>query len=171
MDIFEFEFLIQKTISMINKRVVAFKKELRSLPTEEVPEPISPEMLIKGYETMGLNVVPGLQSVDEEDDSNYFTDTSDVRSRFEKLNKVKARLIRLYHSEFLSNLIDQALDKVERNKPVPHDKIKKGDIVLLIENNTKRYLYPLGRVESTEENELGEVTAAVILKGCSRERV
>ena len=46
-----------------------------------------------------------------------------------------------------------------------------GDVVLLTDKHLKQYQYPMGRVLKVEENELGEVTAAVVLKGDTREKV
>jgi hypothetical protein len=63
----EFEFLIAKVTSLTNKRPIAFKACLRSLPSENVPIPITPEILVRGYETLALNVVPDLQPVEHDD--------------------------------------------------------------------------------------------------------
>ena len=55
--------------------------------------------------------------------------------------------------------------------PVKHDKMKIGDLVLLVEKNTKRYMYPMGRVLQVDYNDLGESTAATTLKGDTGETV
>ena len=80
-------------------------------------------------------------------------------------------MVDIYHSEFLTNLIHQATDRKNRYKPVKHVKLGVGDIVLLEEKFTKRYHYPLGRVLKVDTNSLGEVTAAKIRKGTTREIV
>ena len=172
LDYFDFDLLICKVISIINKRPICFQRKLSSLELEECPLAISPEMMIKGYETNSLNVVPSLQSYADEDDSpDYSNLVSETRSSYSKLVKVKDRLLDLYHTEFLTNLIGQAVDKSDRYRPVPHERLHPGDIVLLVEKNTKRYLYPMGRVLSVEVNELNESTAARVLKGDTREVV
>ena len=176
LDYFQFELLIAKAVSLINKRPIAFKDGLRAPTTEDVPMAISPEMLIKGYETCSLTVMPQLQYVDDNDDdnSNDYTSvphTDRIKTNFTNLNKVRKRLVDLYHTEFLSTLMVQAVDKKDRYKPVKHDVLRPGDIVLLVEKNTKQYHYPMGRVESVEKNSLGEVTAAKIIKGGTREKV
>ena len=171
LDYFQFELLVSHTISLLNKRPIAFTSSLRSLPSEEVPIPITPDMIIRGYDTCVLNVIPELHEEIDEDHSVDYSCSSNIRNQYESLVKAKSRLNEIYHSEFLNTLIVQAIDKNDRYKPVPHDLIKKGDIVLLVEKHSKRYMFPMGRVVSTEVNELGEVTAAVILKGSTRERV
>ena len=166
----DFSFLVGKVVSIVNKRPVAFKENLAALSSDEVPSPITPEMLILGYDTPTVNLIPDLEFCEDSDlSSNY--DPKSIVNKYEKLRKVRSRLIEEYHKDFLTNLIGQAVDKPERYKPVLHHKIKPGDIVLLVETFTKRYLYPMGRVLSTEVNELGEVTAARILKGGTREVV
>ena len=77
----------------------------------------------------------------------------------------------LYHSEFIRTLIKQAVDKNDRYKPVNHKQLHMDDLVLLVEDNTKRYMYPMGRVIQMESNDFGETTAARILKGERRPRL
>lgn len=163
----DFQFLIAKTVHLINKRPVAFKESLRSLPLDEIPVSISPEMLCKGYETASINILPSMQSSDDEYDPNHVN----VVDHFDKLCKIKDKLIHLYHSQFLTTLIDQAVDKKDRYKRVLHKNLEPGDVVLLVEQNCKRYNYPMGRVSRVETNDLGEVTAAYVFKGKTRETV
>jgi len=172
LDYFEFEFLISKAVNIINKRPIAFKDSLRNLQPDELPQVISPEMLIRGYETPGINVVPGMQVLTDDDPSDSYTDLPPVAvDRFSKLNRVKSRLLEIYHGEFIGTLIAQAIDKPDRYRSVPHKSLSVGDLVLLIEKNSKRYLYPMGRVLDVEINDLGEVTAAHVMKGATREKV
>ena len=58
----EFEFLMSKTIYLINKRPIAFKNALRD-SSLEVPDPITLEMLIRGYELTSIHLIPDLQPV------------------------------------------------------------------------------------------------------------
>lgn len=164
----DFQFLISKTIHLINKRPVAFKESLRSLPIDEVPQPITPEMLCRGYETISINVLPNMQSGEDEYNPNS---SETARNHLERLCKIKDKMIHLYHSEFLATLIEQAVDKKDRYKRVLHKSLEPGDVVLLVEKHCKRYNYPMGRVERVEINDLGEVTAAYVFKGSSRETV
>jgi hypothetical protein len=170
LNISEFEFLIAKVISLINKRPVAFKEVLRSLPREDVPSPITPEILLRGYETLALNVVPNLQPV-QNDDYVPGSHQSNIKPNYERLRKVRERFIDLYHSEFLTTLVSQAVDKPDRYRPVLHKDLKPGDVVLLTDKNTKRYHFPMGRVHTVERNSLGEITAARVFKGGTREMV
>ena len=170
LDFFDFHFLIQKVIHLINKRPIAFKDRLRSLPPDQLPACITPELLIRGYESSTINVVPFLQTCEGDSDPDY--DGSDgVRSDFLKLKKVRERLVDAYHEDFLTNLLCQAVDKAERYKPVKHMVLKPGDIVLLADKFLKRYCFPMGRVLSVDTNSMGEVTAAHVLKGDTKEQV
>ena len=99
------------------------------------------------------------------------SDSTSLTERYSKLQKVRNNLVSLYHEEFLKTLIHQATNESDRFKPVPHKAIKPGDIVLLDEKFSKRYGFPMPRVVSTEVNDLGEVTAARVFKGNSRETV
>ena len=67
LDYFDFNFIIGKTINLINKRQIAFKEGLRSMSLEQVPEASTPEILLKGYDTCSLNVIPELQPVEIDD--------------------------------------------------------------------------------------------------------
>jgi len=173
LDYFDFSFLVEKAISLINKRPIAFKSTLRSLAPDEIPQVITPEMIIRGYETMGVNVVPELHIENDDDDNSptYSDLPSHTRLQFSKMNKARSNLLEVYHREFLCTLVDQAVDKCDRYKPVLHKMLRVGDIVLLVEKTSKRYMYPMGRVVEVQKNDLGEVTAAYIVKGATRERV
>ena len=174
LDYFQFEQLILKIKSLINKRPIAFKSELSSLKLSEIPEPITPEMLVRGYETSMLDIVSSEETlhVDSDDDSDDFSPgVESVCKLYKNLRAAKGRLLDAYHHEFLNNLISQAVDKKDRYKPVKHEHLKVGDIVLLVEPNVKRLSYPMGKIERVERNELGEATAAYVFKGKTRESV
>ena len=102
---------------------------------------------------------------------DYVPGENSAVDKYRKLREAKERLVKHYHGEFLNTLIVQAIDKKDRYKKVKHEKLQVGDIVLLVEHCTKRYLYPMGRVQSEESNDLDEVTAVYIFKGASREVV
>ena len=169
LDYFDFEMIVQNAIHLINKRPIAFKEGMRSLKIDECPEPITPEIILKGYETCSINVIPYLQSNGDEEDPDYGEDP--IRKKYSVLRKVRENLYETYHNEFLATLMVQATDKKGRYVPTPHRALVIGDIVLLTEKNTKRYDYEMGRVVNIETNSLGEVTAARIRKGKSREVV
>ena len=170
LDYFDFQFIVDKTVNLINKRPVAFGESLRSLPPDQVPTCVTPEMLMRGFDCVAVNVIPQLQPI--EDDYDPKVDSVDViRSEHDKLRKVRERLVEYYHADFITNLISQAVDKSDRYKPVTHKSVKPGDIVLLVDKYLKRYHYPMGRVTSVETNSLGEVTAARVIKGDTRESV
>ena len=166
----EFEFIVAKAVSIINKRPIAFKESLRDVPLAELPEVITPEILLRGYDTPSLNIIPDLQS-SQDDDSGESYSPAPLRETYSKLRKIRERLMELYHHEFLGNLIHQAVDKPNRYKPMLHKNLEPGDIVLLAEKLSKRSVFPMARVVSVETNEAGEVTAARVFKGSTRETV
>ena len=165
----DFEFLICQIIHIINRRPIAFKEMLRDNTGNVLPDPITPEILMRGHSLVSFNVIPELQSEPELDPSwgqvNYIRDT------YFKLRKVRENLNKIYHEEFLFNLMMQSVDKQGRYQPTTHKEIRKGDVVLLKEDFTKPHNYPLALVIDTVVNDLGEVTAAVLRKGGSRETV
>ena len=61
----DFEFLICKTVHLVNRRPVAFKDSLRDTTGDTVPEPITPEVLIHGTSLISVNLLPSLQEVND----------------------------------------------------------------------------------------------------------
>ena len=162
MSYYDFEFLISHVIHLINRRPIAFKQALRD-STIDIPQPITPEMLIKGHELTSLNLIPGLQPLQLDED--FIPTTNSIESTFQQLCKVRRNLVDIYHGEFLSTLVQQAVDRKNRYVQVQHDLIKPGDVVLCKEEATKRNNYPLGIIVDTIKNNLGEVTQAMVKKG------
>ena len=165
MELPDFQLLITKTQHIINRRPVAFKEVLQNSDEEDVLSPITPEMLIYGRELVSMDLIPHAEQGDE-----GFNEMR-LSWQFKKLSKANSKLVELYSTEFLRNLMIQAVDKKERYKPVVHKSISPGDLVLLVEANTKRSNYPLGIVQSVTRNALNEVTSALIRKGRTRETV
>ena len=170
LDFRDFEYLIAQTIHLVNRRPVAFKNALRDIPGDDVPEPITPEILIHGYELVSVNVIPKLH-IDSNPEWHPGALLEELRNNYQQLQKVRDHLITIYQEEFLTNLMEQATDRKDRYKSVSHKSIKPGDIVLLKESFTKPNDYPLGIVRNVEVNCLGEVTGATIFKGKTRELV
>jgi hypothetical protein len=157
---------------MINRRPVAFKDGLRNT-TDYVPEAITPEMLIHGFSLTSLNTIPNLQpSPDERDPDWNLSETNSIKitDEFQKIRKARDRLNNSYHSEFLSTLVNQAVDKKGRYESVKHSNLEEGDIVLLKDKYSKPTNYPMGKIIGVDVNSLGESTSAWILKG-NKEKV
>ena len=169
LELLDFELLIAKAVYLINKRPIAFKDGLRTLDPDDVPTSITPELLIRGDDTPGLGIIPQLQPLENEKDVDYGNDSIEVA--YGKLRRTREKFLKLYHGEFLTTLIHQAVDKPGRYKPKKHQELHPGDVVLLVDKFQKQYNYPMGRILSVEKNSLGEVTAANVLKGDTRERV
>lgn len=169
----DFEFFVAQTVHLVNRRPVAFRDSLRDCDGGELPEIITPELLIHGHNLLSANVIPSLQSVSETNgDPDFQLDPDDrIKRSFTKLCKVRANLIELYNSEFLVNLIGQATNNKSRYKPVSHAALRVGDVVLLKEQFTKPTNYPMGIIKELNINDLGEVTGATVLKGSTREIV
>ena len=135
-------------------------------------EIITPELLLYGRELISMNVIPQLLPTPDGDEDYRPSGTSDlIKSRFKKLAKIRERLINQYNQEFRITLMNQATDKKQRYSPVKHVKLSVGDIVLLRDDFCKQSQYPMAIVESVVTNSLGEVTAAYLFKGLTREKV
>ena len=150
---------------------MAFKEGLRDSSGDEVPEAITPEILIHGHSLTSLNIIPDLQNTSNEE-GNWIPGKDHVevvRGSFSKLKKIRAKLIENYNCQFLGNLMHQATNEKERYKAVTHKKLEVGDIVLLKEPYMKPFNFPMAIVKDLQINDLGEVTGAVVRKGSSRE--
>ena len=163
----DFDFIVCKTTHLVNRRPIAFKEFLRDTSGDEVPQVVTPEMIIHGRPLASINVIPYLQSIPDSDPDW----SNNIPSIFEKLQKVRQNLIKLYNEEFVGKLIYQAVNKQDRYKPVHHQMVSVGDIVLLKEPYAKPHNYPLARVKEVVVNINGEVTGIVAIKGKNREIV
>ena len=103
---FDFQFLISNVVHLLNRRPIAFQSALRD-SSINVPEPITPEMLIRGYELTSLNLIPDLQPLPEDLDFNPSFDS--INQTFQKLSKVRSNLIRIYHDEFTNTLLQSSI--------------------------------------------------------------
>lgn len=169
----EFEFIVSQTIHLVNRRPIAFQEGLRDKADEVVPDPITPEKLIHGFDLTSLNLIPELQP-DPEYDPEWMagSDSVDMAKRtYNKLKKVRTLLTETYHSEFLGHLMKQATNEKSRYRPVTHQRLQIGDIVLLKEENCKPINYPMARVKEVKVNVNNEVTDAILIKGKNRELV
>lgn len=170
----DFQFLIDRTNSLINKRPIAFKTAIRSNDCNEyLPSPITPETLIYGREVPSLTILPSLTEEFDVSDLPYNLENlnSHIINSSAKLSKCNRLLVQLYNEEFLHTLSSQASDKPGRYTPVKNHNIEIGDVVLLKENHCKPGNYPLGVIKSIIKNSLEEVTEVSLLKGKSRETV
>ena len=167
----DFEFLICKTVHIINRRPVAFSEVLRDNDSKcALPNVITPETLMRGHELVSMNLIPDLQSYDEPPNWDENEDSVDsLRKNYTKLRNSLDKLNDIYYSEFLAKLAHQATNEKDRYKPVKNDVLNVGDIVLMIEPFSKPSQNKLGRIEELVFNDLGEATEAVIHKGSTGE--
>ena len=164
---FDFDFLVCQVVHLANRRPIAFKEALRDNDAE-VPDSITPELLIWGYELSSLNLIPDLQPVPTGEEE-FHMPTYKLNQDFVQLSRVRNSLMDLYHNEFLQTLLGQAVDRKGRYRPVDHLPLAVGDIVLIKEENTKISNYPLGVIKEIFLNYIGEVTHAVVLKERTRQ--
>ena len=123
---------------------------------------------IFGIELPSVNVLPPANSLEE--DPNYLpAGDKDILGNFDKLQKVRERMIQVHVDEFISSLKSQATQLSGQYQPVKHDKLEVGQIVMIKEPNSKIIDYPLGIVTEVTENDLGEVTEVVLKKGRTSE--
>ena len=139
---------------------------LRTDQDEFSIKPISPSMVVKGYDIKALNIIPELHvDLDEPPDWKSVNSINSLTKNYEKLQKTRNSLIKLYNQEFIIKLMDQAVDKNDRYKPTVHHIIKKNNIVHLKENYLKNFKYPMAIVKEVIKNSKGEVTACLVKKG------
>ena len=167
----DFEFTVSQTVHLVNRRPIAFKEALRDNAGPDVPEPITPECLIRGYTLMSVNIIPSLQPVPDIDEDWSTNPVEKLRDQYRKLRSVRLKLIELYHSEFVSNLTSQAVNRKDRYVPKVQHPLQVGDVVLIKEPFSKPCNYPMGLIKSVLTNANGEVTGAEVLKGSNREIV
>ena len=163
----DFEFIILQTVHLVNRRPVAFQEGLRDSSDEVIPDPITPERLIHGYELVSVNLIPELQP-DPSPDPDWQINAdpiSTVKDSYQKLKNVRSKLIETYNNEFLGTLMKQATNIKDRYRPVTHKKLQIGDIVLIKEENCKPMNFPMAIVKRVTTNINNEVTGAVLQKG------
>jgi len=169
-----FRLVVAECKQLINARPVAYKEALRDCENEDLPAPISPELLLTGRELITCNVIPYAQPSEADVDEDWTTGTNmlqSLRNEYSKIRKVRSRLIKDYNEDFLGNLVAQAVDTRDRYKRVPHEKLRVGDIILLKEQNMKSNLYPKAIVREVVTNVNNEVTCVIAMKGNTRETV
>lgn len=109
-----------------------------------------------------MNVIPALQPEQFSDDSEWSPDSlSDIKAKFKKVKKVRARLVELYNPEFFVTLVQQAVIEKDRF-PVRHHRLDIGDVVLLGEKHLKPNRFPTAIVRKLTVNLLNETTGTVI---------
>ena len=158
-DFLSFQAVIRQCVCYANKRPVTQQGSLRS-SNEEDCMVITPEYLKFGYS------LPILE-IDYKTDEWTEDKVSELMS-IENLRKVieaKDRVRKLYSTEFLYGLIDDATKLRGKYLPVNHQKLKPGDIVLIKDSFIKAANYPLAKVLSVEENSIGETVRVVLKKG------
>ena len=164
---YDFLFTLRQSVNIINRRPIAFREKLTSNDID-LPDVITPEQLIYGRTLTSMNIIPEMHPIDE---TNLEVLDSNIPTSFDKLNKMRNRLIKIYNEEFVQDLVRQATNETNRYRPKLHHKLKVGDIVFIKDPLLKPLKYPLGKVLEAFENELNEVTQVKILKGNSGEIV
>ena len=163
----DFTFLISEAKMLINKRPIAYKNILcKDDFNEDLLNPLTPEIIIKGYDVACVNIIPQLNCDDDWYQGDLLLDNEQklIKTRYNKLNKVKSNLEKLYHEEFIANLKTQATDRKNRYSPVSHQRLSIGDLVSIKSDLIKPFNYPLAIVMDVEYNDIGEVVSAKLRK-------
>ena len=156
----EFEFFVSEANHIVNRRPISFLESVRDSSNEcPLPTPLTPEMIIHGYELVTANVIPDLEPKEVE-----WTPQSAV-NMYEKLTKVRKRMLDLYSQELVSTLVKQSTNIPNRYTPKKHTKLGVGDLVLIKEQFTKRAHLPMAIVKEIQTNSLDEVTTVTVKKG------
>lgn len=160
LDIKDFHFFVQHRIHVINKRPISFREVLReNSPSRDLPEIITPELLVKGREVHSINIVPELHTGPLV--SGASVPDGDSHS---PMAVVRQRLAKIYDEQLRQTLLTQATDKKGRYKTVRHTALQPGDIVLLADPFLKQYNFPVAMVCSVEKNSIGEVTEVIVTR-------
>ena len=116
LNFFEFQYIIAQTICIVNKRPVAFHEGLRDTESDEIPAPITPELLLRGYEVPVINIIPELQEIPENDPEWNINPAKEIQDNWSKLRTVGKNLLEIYTDEFLVQLTKQAVNaKIDLN--------------------------------------------------------
>ena len=146
LDFPDLEYLVCYVVHLVNRRPLTFKESLRQSPQSDLsmPFPITPEILMKGHELLSVNVIPHIRDTPDDNDPDWetFNNPGSIKNGYERLNKCREVLLKLYRCEFTSNLMAQSTNVRGRYKPVSHENLKCGDLVLLKEPLLKQTDYP-----------------------------
>ena len=161
----DFELLVAECSHIVNRRPICWKEGLRDCsPSQNIPTPITPELILRGYELVSVNVLP-IENKDE------WKPHGSPETLFDNLTEVRESLYSIYQNEFLNTLVKQSTDLPKRYKPKSHHRLNVGDIVLIKDDLIKRHNLPLARVIAVTTNSLGETTEALLKKGGTGETV
>ena len=165
----DFEFLVAQTINLVNRRPIAFKEALRDKAADEIPEVITPEKLLRGYDLPTGNLIPNLQPAPVADPDWTNDPNAAICNEFDKLRAVRQKLIETYENEFFANLVHQAVNRKNRYEKVSSHQLDLGDVVMLRDPLCKIFNSPLAIVRKIVKNNIGEVTEIEVKKGSTGE--
>ena len=163
----DFEFFVMEAQMLVNKLPIEYKNILyKDNMNEDIVSPLTPEIVIKGYEVPCINILPQLRQDDdwETGDELLAHDQAQILQRYKKLSKIRVNLSTLYREEFVANLLSQAADRKGRYQKVSHLMLKVGDIVSIKTDMSKPIHYPLAVVVQVEYNDIGQVVSAQLRK-------
>ena len=151
---------------LVNKRPIAMKNSVANDDADLNISPLTPEMLLYGYEVPAISIIPHLYGEGIEDSFCQNVPYSEKRlyEAFNSLRKVKNNLTELYSKEFLTNLRYQSINSQNRYTEKTHHRLAIGDLVSVKTKFTKPYDFPYGLVTETEENDIGEIVHVSIRK-------
>ena len=92
----DFNFLDCHTVHLANRIPIAFKESLREANIS-VPEPITPEMIIKAYELTSLKLIPELQDIPDGPDWRPNSSADHIKNECAKLRKSRNAPVTIYH--------------------------------------------------------------------------
>ena len=162
LDLSDMLYLLAKVGSILNKRPLVLQETLKCDNKGDVPEVITPEMLVYGRSLEYLNIIP---EVHDDPVINIDCKDMDYSKELDKIRKLSKKLSSIYHDYFMQQLIIQSTNKKDFYKPQPYQPIKIGDLVLVKDPFLKPHQYPLARVKDLKLNSMGEVTEVTLIKG------
>lgn len=104
------------------------KKRLRETGVDNIPAPITPKLLIKGYDLPTINILLMTSQDFDPDWGESISFDKHITERFQRINKVRDNLYKIYGQEFINHLTTQTTDQASRYAPVTHkNNLKKRD--------------------------------------------
>ena len=87
-----------------------------------------------------------------------------MKNSFSILNENRNKINEIYNKEISSDLMREATNSPDRYKPVKHDCLQVGNMVLFQLKNTKCVNFPIGMITQVGTNNLGELTNVEVRK-------
>ena len=162
----KFFVLMNECKMLVNKRPIALKNSVTDNSTDFSVSPLTPEVLLRGYDVPSILVVPHIHGEDARDNYDPTTPQTEAQlfEAFNDLRRVRNKLNSVYASEFLDSLRYQSVNFPGRYTCKLHRSLAPGDLVCIKSKMAKPFDYPCAVVLEVEKNDLDEVVHVSVRK-------